>query len=71
MWAVCSLLVDLSQELVGLFNAFGGLAAALEGEAIYVDRFAKFSIYTGQGLSKYDHPSRHSLRAQTDECSVA
>eukprot|EP00038_Savillea_parva_P007620 m.171436 g.171436 ORF g.171436 m.171436 type:complete len:1201 (-) comp13373_c0_seq1:92-3694(-) len=45
---------DRLPELVGLFNAFGGLAAALEGEAIYFDRFARFSLYTGNGLTKVD-----------------
>mmetsp|Transcript_26214 Transcript_26214/g.68857 ORF Transcript_26214/g.68857 Transcript_26214/m.68857 type:complete len:1186 (+) Transcript_26214:139-3696(+) len=45
---------DRLPELVGLFNAFGGLAAALEGEAVYVDRYARFSIYSGQGLNKVD-----------------
>ena len=43
---------DRLPELVGLFNAFGGLAAALEGEAIYFDRYARFSIYNGRGLSE-------------------
>eukprot|EP00040_Diaphanoeca_grandis_P024415 m.134137 g.134137 ORF g.134137 m.134137 type:complete len:1210 (+) comp29722_c0_seq1:135-3764(+) len=45
---------DRLPELVGLFNAFGGLAAALEGLAIYVDRYARASIYTGDMLSKVD-----------------
>jgi NAD/NADP transhydrogenase beta subunit len=43
---------DRLPELVGLFNAFGGLAAALEGEAVYFDRLARFSIYNGVGLSE-------------------
>jgi NAD/NADP transhydrogenase beta subunit len=42
---------DRLPELVGLFNSFGGLAAALEGIAVYLDRTSNRSMYTGALLT--------------------
>ena len=51
VWYAYSVITDRLPELVGLFNSFGGLAAALEGIAVYTDRTAVFSMYTGELLT--------------------
>ena len=51
IWYAYSVITDRLPELVGLFNSFGGLAAALEGIAVYTDRTAVFSMYTGAPLT--------------------
>ena len=50
-WYAYSVITDRLPELVGLFNSFGGLAAALEGIAVYTDRTAVMSMYTGEPLN--------------------
>merc|ERR1719230_1922191 len=44
-------ITDKLPELVGLFNSFGGLAAAIEGVAVYLDKTAEYSVYTGRPLT--------------------
>merc|ERR1719158_1912219 len=44
-------ITDKLPELVGLFNSFGGLAAAIEGVAVYTDKTAEWSVYNGVPLS--------------------
>ncbi len=51
VWYAYSVITDRLPELVGLFNSFGGLAAALEGIAVYTDRTAVMSMYTGEPLN--------------------
>ena len=51
IWYAYSVITDRLPELVGLFNSFGGLAAALEGIAVYTDRTAVMSMYTGAPLN--------------------
>ena len=51
IWYAYSVITDRLPELVGLFNSFGGLAAALEGIAVYTDRTAVLSMYTGAPLN--------------------
>lgn len=51
VWYAYSVIMDRLPELVGLFNSFGGLAAALEGIAVYTDRTSNRSMYSGAGLS--------------------
>merc|ERR1719399_2337600 len=38
-------------ELVGLFNSFGGLAAAIKGVGVYTDQTAEWSVYNGIPLT--------------------
>eukprot|EP01043_Picozoa_sp_COSAG02_P042687 COSAG02_NODE_3648_length_6426_cov_6.186054_5_plen_1066_part_01 len=47
VWYAYSVETDRLPELVGLFNSFGGLAAALEGIAVYLDKTSNRSMYTG------------------------
>eukprot|EP01048_Picozoa_sp_COSAG05_P016986 COSAG05_NODE_2261_length_3322_cov_2.721688_1_plen_806_part_00 len=51
IWYAYSVVTDRLPELVGLFNSFGGLAAALEGIAVYLDRTSHRSMYTGVVLT--------------------
>lgn len=51
VWYAYSVETDRLPELVGLFNSFGGLAAALEGIAVYLDRTSNRSMYTGALLT--------------------
>ena len=52
VWYANSVVTDRLPELVGLFNSFGGLAAALEGIAVYTDRTAVLSMYSGAPLDR-------------------
>jgi NAD(P) transhydrogenase len=44
-------ITDKLPELVGLFNSFGGLAAAIEGIGVYTDKTAEWSVYNGRPLT--------------------
>merc|ERR1719162_1842034 len=46
-----TVITDKLPELVGLFNSFGGLAAAIEGVGVFTDKTAEWSVYTGKALT--------------------
>ena len=52
LWSAMSVEITGLPELVGAYNGFGGLAAALEGIGLYLDPNAKFFVRSGEIITQ-------------------
>ena len=56
LWSAVSVEITGLPELVGAYNGFGGLAAALEGIGLYLDPNATYLVRAGQIVVKLNGP---------------
>jgi NAD/NADP transhydrogenase beta subunit len=56
IWSSYAAEMTMLPELVGAFNGFGGLAAALEGIGLYLDPTATYLVRNGKFVAPQTNP---------------